>query len=208
VGRGFVVNHRGYLSHIEPIVITAAHCLPRKLRPPHPARYLEEATYRRLLGPLGGKRTVWAQCLFVDPVADIAVLGQPDTQALSEEADAYDELIGTLAPLPVADAPKQGVKLQTLPGVGGRSHQIKRSTPGEGAAFVLSLDGQWHEGKVERRGNLLSFKPRNLFVGGMSGSPILNTDGAAIGVVSVDIMNPVIIDNLSAHLVQSIRRIK
>jgi hypothetical protein len=151
---------------------------------------------------------VWAECLFVDPIADIAVLGQPDSQALSEEADAYNELIGTLTPLAVADAPKQGVELLTLPGFGGRSRQIKTPTPGEGAAFVLSLDGEWREGKVERRGNLLSFEPENLFVSGMSGSPILNVDGAAIGVVSVDFMNPVIVDNLSAHLVQSIRRIK
>lgn len=49
-------------------------------------------TYKNFLGPLGGKRQVWAECLFVDPIADIAVFGTPDTQDLYEQADAYDEL--------------------------------------------------------------------------------------------------------------------
>ena len=42
----------------------------------------------------GHKRepTVWAEWLFVDPVADIAALGTPDSQALSDQAVAYDEL--------------------------------------------------------------------------------------------------------------------
>jgi hypothetical protein len=39
----------------------------------------------------------------------------------------------------------------------------------------------------------------------MSGSPILNADGAAIGVVSVDLMSPVIVDTLSAQLARRIR---
>jgi hypothetical protein len=46
----------------------------------------------RLLGPLKGKRTVWATCLFVDQIADIAVLGQPDNQALEFRRRA-DEVI-------------------------------------------------------------------------------------------------------------------
>jgi hypothetical protein len=204
-GRGFVVNRRNWPGSLTPIIITAAHCLPRKLPPPHPARFLEEATYRRLLGPLGGKRTVWTECIFVDPMADIAVLGQPDNQELSEEADAYDVLVESLTPLAVAAAPKQGVELLTLPGFGGRSRQIKRPTSGEGPAFVLSLDGQWREGRVERYGPWLAFEPKNLFVGGMSGSPILDAKGNAIGVVSCDFRSPVIIDNLSTHLMRGIR---
>jgi hypothetical protein len=38
----------------------------------------------------------------------------------------------------------------------------------------------------------------------MSGSPIIDAAGAAIGVVSVDHMSPVIVDNLSARFVRSI----
>ena len=198
-GRGFVVNCCNYLRRPEPVVITAAHCLPRKLPPPHPMRYAEEATYPRLLGPLDGKRTAWAACLFVDPVADIAVLGKPDS--FPEEADAYDELVEGLTPLAVADAPKQGVELLTLSG----GHQIKSPTSGEGPAFVLSLDGRWCEGQVERHSGWLAFKPEKLFVSGMSGSPILDANGAAIGVVSIDCASPVIVDSLSARLVRNIK---
>jgi hypothetical protein len=71
--------------------------------------------------------------------------------------------------------------------------------------MVLSLDGHWREGRVERYGERLAFEPQNLFVCGMSGSPILDADGAAIGVVSVSSKSPVIVDCLSARLVRAIR---
>jgi hypothetical protein len=32
------------------------------------------------------------ECIFVDPIADLAVLGAPDNQALDEEALAWDDL--------------------------------------------------------------------------------------------------------------------
>ncbi len=51
----------------------------------HGASYTEERTYRDLVGPLGRKRAVCAECLFVDPVADIALLGPPDSQDLGEQ---------------------------------------------------------------------------------------------------------------------------
>jgi hypothetical protein len=44
-----------------------------------------------LLAPLGKKPAIWGQCLFTDPVADIAVLGSPDEQSLSKEAEAYQD---------------------------------------------------------------------------------------------------------------------
>jgi hypothetical protein len=59
-GRRFVVDER---------VITAAHCLPHQ-PPAHGALGLEERTYQNLLGPLG-ERTVWAELLFADPIADL-----------------------------------------------------------------------------------------------------------------------------------------
>jgi hypothetical protein len=106
-GRGFVVEHR----HSR-VVITTSHCLPvdsdgRLILPPsHPGAYLHETTFQKLLGPLGGEPTVWAECMFVDPIADIAVLGGPDSQALSEEADAYDQLVDGAIALKIVDAPK------------------------------------------------------------------------------------------------------
>jgi hypothetical protein len=55
---------------------------------------------RRILGPPGRKKlTVWAACLFANPIADIAVLGQPDDQELSEQAEAYNRLVGDMTVL-------------------------------------------------------------------------------------------------------------
>jgi hypothetical protein len=133
-GRGFVVRCQNYQGHEELIVITAAHCLPH-FPPPHPAMYLEER--QRLLGPLKRGRVVWAECLFADPMADIAVLGSPDDQALYDKAEFYRQLVASAYPFTIADAPAQGREL-----VG--TLQIECPTPGEGIAFVpsrLTLSG-------------------------------------------------------------------
>jgi hypothetical protein len=101
-GRGFIIRHR---VKIRPskipglrmrkfsercLVVTASHCLP-KLPPACSASYEEERSFR-LLGTLDGKPNILAECLFVNPVADIAVLGAPDGQTFFDEAAAYDEL--------------------------------------------------------------------------------------------------------------------
>jgi hypothetical protein len=59
-------------------------------------------------------------------------------------------------------------------------------------------------GRVTRRGGWLAFEPGAFFVGGMSGSPIVDANGAAIGVVSVSQSSPVILDSLSTQLARSI----
>jgi hypothetical protein len=100
----------------------------------------------------------------------------------------------------VADAPAQGTELLTVGEV-----QISNPTAGKGPARVLSLKCRWLEGEVRRHTNWLSYEPARHFAGGMSGSPIIDAAGAAIGVVSVDRLNSVIVDSLSAQLVQSIR---
>ena len=66
---------------------------------------------------------VWAECLFADPVADIAVLGVPDEQYLSSEAAAFEALVESARLLVVANAPAQS-----------------RDARGEDAARVLSLE--------------------------------------------------------------------
>jgi hypothetical protein len=142
------------------VVITSAHCLPH-LPPPISAAYPEEKTYR-VLARLNDEPTVLAECLFVDPVADIAVLGEPNNQDAPDEADAFNELVQSTGVLPVAN-PQEN----------------------ELAAFLLSLDGHWFGCKVRRhhRWALWEILAEEPIVGGMSGSPIRMADGAAIGIV-------------------------
>jgi hypothetical protein len=145
-------------SKFQRLVITAGHCLPR-LPPSHTASYIWERTYERLLGPLDAKEpTVWAECLFVDPIADLAVLGIPDGQELFDKNKQYEALTRTMTPLRVARAEKD--------------------TP----AFILSLDQQWRACSVCHNSGTLWITSAKT-VGGMSGSPIVDGDGRAIGVV-------------------------
>ena len=83
--RGFIIE--ATLDHIQGrLIVTAAHCLPR-LPPALATASAEERTYPKLLGPLGKRRPqVSAECVFADPVADIAVLAAPDDQQRWEEA--------------------------------------------------------------------------------------------------------------------------
>jgi hypothetical protein len=156
-----------------PVVITAAHCLPR-IPPPHPARHPEERTFEKLLGPLGAKPTVWTECLFADLMADLAILGQPAHPDLYEECDAYKSMMNEVPPLEIADAPPECRKVQ-----------------------VLSLDGKW---EIRTLTHWIEYgvKVDGGFISGMSGSPILSMDGKAIAVVSTDIWSPPLSDTLPA----------
>lgn len=108
-GRGFVVNGRAYFADgpRDRFIITGAHCLPF-FPPCTSAAYFEEKTYKALLGPIGSEPTVWTECLFADPIADIAILGPPDRQVLSDHAAEYEALVESATPLSIADASEQG----------------------------------------------------------------------------------------------------
>jgi hypothetical protein len=84
-------------------VITAAHCLPAipELLGERPD-WAE--TFPDLIGLLGARPSVWGECLFVDPIADIAVLGAPDSQELYDHADAYETFLASRKPLKVGGA--------------------------------------------------------------------------------------------------------
>lgn len=143
------------------VILTAAHCLG-KLPVAHAMAYCQERTYPNLLGSLdGSKNGIWAECLFVDPVADIAVLGSPDEQERPEQADAYDHLVDDLTALRIGK-------------------------PKTARGWVLSLEGYWVatpmkvlQGLYGTSLSIGSTKP------GMSGSPILSDAGRAVGLVAV-----------------------
>jgi hypothetical protein len=172
-GRGFVVQ-----GEYQRYIITAAHCLPH-MPPPHRAAYAEEGTYWKLLSEIGRKPSVPAACFFVDPVGDIAILGTPDTQTFYDEAEAYDDLVNSVTPIPVSDSAEPGT------------------------AWVLSLDGVWlkQSVKIPSPGNLWIDTPPE---GGMSGSPILSDAGAAIGVVVISDGSAPSLLNLPAYYVNEL----
>jgi hypothetical protein len=154
-GRGFVVEGRR-----GRFIITAAHCLP--FFPPCMSfSFNEERTYQSLVGEIGSEPSVWAECLFVDPIADIAVLGTPDDQDLPEQSDEYETLLKKApAVFPIGQIPR-----------------VAR-------AWLLSLDGKWFDCEVGHSGGPLWItKAARGIEGGMSGSPILSDDGIAVGIV-------------------------
>jgi hypothetical protein len=175
-GRGFIVElpHNPILGRL---VITAAHCLPH-LPPAHRASYVEERTYRALLGGIDEQPMVWCECLFADPVADLAVLSAPDNQALSAEADAYEQLLEPVEPFTIGTIPlkrRQGPLPVCL-------HQVV----GETDAFMLSLDGRWFPCHVRSNGQALTVvSQEEATCAGMSGSPIIDVADHAIGVVTI-----------------------
>ena len=98
-GRGFVVRGRE-----KRYVITAGHCLPW-LPPCHTDSRIQKRTYGKLLARMGAKPSVCCECLFVDLLADLAILGPPDNQQLAEEAAAYERLVAAAETLTVAEPP-------------------------------------------------------------------------------------------------------
>jgi hypothetical protein len=154
-GRGFVVEAAG-----ERLVITAAHCLP-SLPPALPSFGVEARTFGPLLALRGEEPRAWAVCRFVDPIADIAVLGSPD----NPHADDYKALMGTATALSFGDSVR---------------HPVNFWLP----ARLLSLDGRWFSCTIRHFGGPLWITHAAERVpGGMSGSPIVAEAGTAIGVV-------------------------
>jgi hypothetical protein len=185
-------------------VITAAHCWGPRLPRSHIADH-EVTRTKRLLAPLGRKRpTVWAELLFVDPIADIAVLGAPDGQVFCEQWEACEQLLGTMPPLTIADAPAETRTYKKFDW-----GECPIDEPGIGPVHLLSLNGHWVEAQAERRGWCLWVGPPELIAPGMSGSPIVNPAGAAVGVVCSSssgdsCLNPVIVERLPAWLLRRI----
>ena len=180
-GRGFVVEGAG-----ERLVIMAAHCLP--FLPPAQSFFEpKERTYGPLLARLGVEPRVWAVCRFVDPIADIAVLGSPG----DPRADEYKALTETATVLSIGGSLRNPVNFWV-------------------PARLLSLDGRrWFSCTVRHFGGPLWITHAAEGVhSGMSGSPIVTEIGTAIGVVCTAAApweggpNPRLTHNLPGWLLQ------
>ena len=165
-GRGFVVG-----TDRERFVITAGHCLPELPPFDGASSYTEERTFDALLGPIGEEPKVSAECKFADPIADLAILGSPDSQHLAEQARAYEAMVEGRAALTIDAVPR-------LP---------NRFPDWQGRGWLLSLAGDWFDCELQVIGNrcLWIENAAQAIVDGMSGSPIIIDDGRAIGIVCI-----------------------
>ncbi|MGC1685354.1 MAG: serine protease [Candidatus Acidiferrales bacterium] len=166
-GRGFIIEHRtlfdfghGFKRLRRKLVVTASHCLPDP--PKMPCYSYQEVTYENLLAPLGEKPSMWAECLFFDPVSDLAILGEPDNQRHGDQNDAYVALVDGREPFKIA-------------------------APVTGDGYMLSLDKvSWQPTPLNVHVNIwgvgLSTGPT---YAGQSGSPIVDASGRAVAVVSI-----------------------
>jgi len=180
-GRGFVIEGAG-----QRLVIMAAHCLP--FLPPAQSFFEpKERIYGPLLARLGDEPRVWAVCRFVDPIADIAVLGSPD----NPHADEYTALMETATALSIG---------------GHLRNPVNFWVP----ARLLSLDGcRWFSCTVRHFGGPLWITHAAEGIRSeMSGSPIVTEIGTAIGVVCTAAApweggpNPRLTDNLPGWLLR------
>ena len=172
-----VGDGRGFLARADHsvLVVTAAHCLPH-LPPPHPASYTEERTYASLIGALGEEPSIWTECVFVDPIADVAVLAEPDGQALFDEWQEYVTFTDERSCLRVGPIQRM-------------SH-----------VWLFGRDGQWHRGSATQSGGYAGFAtclsveaPDAAIAPGTSGSPIISPDGRVVALVSCGArLNPIL----------------
>ena len=151
-GCGFVVA-----SKSGPLIVTAADCLP--FFPPDGAEsLLEERTFQNLIGPLGGRQAIWAECLFADRAADIAVLGPPDSQELEDKYEAHRNFVDECESLIV-------------------TNPMRRSW-----GHFLSSKVEWLPCELRHQNGPLWILARDEVGVGLSGSPLLDPEGGAVGV--------------------------
>jgi len=89
-------------------------------------------------------------------------------------------------PLRLADLPpkRKRVKLPAVPALKLRRSHVPAPPVWEGPARLVALDGRWLGCTLRAGSRALWVKDAaEPIVGGMSGSPILNNDGAALGIV-------------------------
>ena len=172
-GRGFVVR----TIRDEKLIITVARCVPRLAMT---ISHSFEHTYPRCVGAIDRRdRPVTVECLFADPVADLAVLGPP------VDDRAYDAF------------------LETRPGLPVGSVDLRRA---ECDAWMLSLTGEWFSCHlVARPRALMIVSAAERTENGMSGSPIVDDNGQAIGAVSsaTGASQPQLASQLPAWLLES-----
>jgi hypothetical protein len=165
-GRGFIVG-----AGESRYVITAAHCLPVDHLPtPHLANSSSELTFPNIIGRVAAKRrTIWGELCVFSRTDDLAVFCQPDIECGEGHYMRFEDF--TKQAMPVGLSPD------------GVASHLWAQHPGQ-VAWTMSLAGEWQKCIVHNGGRFLTLDSDAKIKSGMSGSPIINDKGAAIGVIS------------------------
>jgi hypothetical protein len=152
-----------------------------------------------LLGKLGERPAVSAECLFLDPIAGLAVLGTPSCDH-EQEFNDYEALTNSVSPLQIADTAEWSHLIEEDRGDDGEPLWLVREVP----IWLLPLTGklvpctaQYVDDEVisgppsdldikdydrSAQGRIFPFVPAD--GQNLAGSPIVVDDGSAIGVVT------------------------
>jgi hypothetical protein len=194
-GRGFIVSAGEY----DRYVITAAHCVPFDQLPlAHLANDATNLTFENIIGQLDAERqTICGELCVFNLCDDLAVFSAPDNQELSGECELFEQFTAAAMIIGYPPAMVESYKWADVAGA---------------AAWVLSLVGEWQECKLHNGGRFLTLDKNATIDGGMSGSPIINEHGAAVGVISTgssgfgDNVNSVLTDCLPPWLLRKLDR--
>ncbi len=183
-GRGFIVG-----AGIDRFVVTAAHCVPSDRIPtPHLSNGASELTFPNIIGPLGGTPTICGELCVYSLTDDIAAFCEPEG-GLEDEymqyVDFTDAAAMKIGKLPDRATPPRPDLDAGQAAFNSRLEEREQDDAHTEAAFILSLDGEWQPCTVHNGGRYLTIcDGADQIRGGMSGSPIIDTNGDAIGLVS------------------------
>jgi S1-C subfamily serine protease len=145
-------------------ILTATHCINWSGKG---EMVLNDNTFLTSITTKSGQRLLVSP-VAADPLSDIAVLGAPDNQEFSDEADTFEEWCEKTEPVPVS---------MTVP-------RVRRPQP----IGILSHTGDWIEGTLARfsnNGGSATIKTTaDRILGGTSGGPVVDHQGRLLGVVS------------------------
>jgi hypothetical protein len=150
-------------------VLTAAHCIAWNSEG---GMALGDHCLEPVEIPKGAKPFKLNVCA-VEPVADIAILGAPDSQVFYDDAEAFDSFVENTRPVHV-----RGGNFELLE---GKIHSAPLPI------HVLTHTGKWLMGVAKRWG--LSLGPTvviegAMIKGGTSGGPVVDGEGSLVGVAS------------------------
>jgi len=176
------------------LVLTAAHCIEW-----HTGGGMTlEDTYEVVETKAGARLLM--RILFVDPVADLAVMGPPDDQGPPEVVEGYERFSGATAPVAVGDlAPPRAARRMRTRAIPVRQPDGSRRTvhiqmprpvrPRTARVHVFTHHGGWIEGQAllsleGAQGSRTWLRAHRKIEGGTSGGPIVDDRGRLLGVVS------------------------